>query len=73
MVVQRARQVFLHFALFILIVGGCDCVHRRQSLSPGFLGRRVDVQSGRQDRVRAPLVDLQVPEVSLEPPAMRGE
>jgi hypothetical protein len=69
----RRPRLFLHLALLPLIVSGCDCVHRRQAMYPGGLGRPVDVQAGRGVRVRAPFVDVQVPEKDPEPPVMLGE
>ena len=69
----RSRRVSLHLAFLPLIVSGCDCVHRRQSVYPGGLGRPVEVETGRGVRVRAPFVDVQVPENPPEPPVMLGD
>ena len=71
--VRRVRKVFLHLAFLPLVACGCDCVHRRQSMYPGGLGSGVDVQTGRGVRVRAPFVDVQVPEKTVEPPVMLGD
>jgi hypothetical protein len=40
---------------------------------PGGLGRPVEVETGRGVRVRAPFVDVHVPEDPEDPPAMLGD
>ncbi len=73
MVVGRARKAALYLVFLPFIVGGCDCVHRRQSVYPGGLGRGVGVRTSRGVRVRAPFVDVQVPEKPQDAPVMLGE
>ncbi len=70
---RRRCKLYLHLAFLPMAVCGCECVHRRQSVYPGGSDRAVQVQTGKGVRVRAPFVDVQVPESSEEAPAMLGE
>lgn len=71
--VHRVCRGLVYLTLLPLIVCGCDCVHRRQSVYPKGLGRRVQIQAGRGDRALPPFVDIPVPEKPLESPVMLGD